>query len=616
MFNSFIFDASKGQTPESLARQRALAAQIMGQIGGQPARNTGEGIGNALASIGHGISANVLNRRANTAEQEGMSGASSLYDRIVNGIMGGPSTSIQQEDAPVGSVQRSPLDPASARVAQAHSSTAVPGGFSGSQQEFVDMLMPAALQASQRTGIDPRIIVAQAAQETGWGRSAPGNNYFGIKSHGKGGGQNLRTHEYVNGQRVNVNDSFRTFGSPEESVAGYADFIQQNPRYRPLMGAQGLDAQLEALQASGYATDPNYSRSVGQIARGIQLPQQQALEGMAVGEQMQMPQQQPAQMAQGGGMDIQTLMQAAANPWLNEGQRSVINALLQQQMQTQDPMRQLDMGIKQEQLNQLRNPRADPTDTQRNLAWRAAEAGLQPGTPEYNQFMITGGRNDGVTVNNMGNIPAGYQLMNDPETGAQRMEPIPGSPAAIEMEEATRSREGMRELTGRQLNPAIDDIQLARDLVEGSGLPTTGFIGSLLSNAPGTEAHSLANRIENIESAISLENLNQMRQNSPTGGALGNVSNSQMRLLSQAFGSLRQTQSGPELLYNLARMENILNDIVHGNGNGPTRIDLDPLRGQLSGGQRQSDTPRAGEIVDGYRFRGGDPSDPNSWERQ
>jgi flagellum-specific peptidoglycan hydrolase FlgJ len=145
--------------------------------------------------------------------------------------------------------------------------------ISGDKETFVASLLPAAMEESKRTGVDPRIIVAQAAQETGWGRSAPGNNYFGIKSHGQGGGQNLATHEYVDGKRVNVNDSFRTFESPADSVRGYGDFILKNPRYEGLRTAQGLDGQLQALQASGYATDPNYSRSVGAIARGIRLPE-------------------------------------------------------------------------------------------------------------------------------------------------------------------------------------------------------------------------------------------------------------------------------------------------------------------------------------------------------
>lgn len=133
------------------------------------------------------------------------------------------------------------------------------------------MLLPGALEASRRTGIDPRIIIAQAAQETGWGRSAPGNNYFGVKSHGKPGGQTFTTHEVINGKRVKMQDSFRQFGSPSESALGYADFINSNPRYRNFKGAQGLEAQAAALGRSGYATDPNYGSTVYNIARGIDI---------------------------------------------------------------------------------------------------------------------------------------------------------------------------------------------------------------------------------------------------------------------------------------------------------------------------------------------------------
>ncbi|SDX74180.1 glycoside hydrolase family 73 protein [Roseicitreum antarcticum] len=144
-----------------------------------------------------------------------------------------------------------------------------------SQQEFIDTLMPHALRVSERTGIDPRLVIAQAAQETGWGRSAPGNNYFGIKSHGREGGATHGTHEYVNGQRVNISDSFRQYDDPGQSADDYAHFLQSNPRYRNMLAAGDLDGQLAALGRSGYATDPNYSASVGRIARGITVPQRE-----------------------------------------------------------------------------------------------------------------------------------------------------------------------------------------------------------------------------------------------------------------------------------------------------------------------------------------------------
>lgn len=137
------------------------------------------------------------------------------------------------------------------------------------KQSFTDMLMPAAIEVSRKTGVDPRIIVAQAAIETGWGKHAPGNNYFGIKSHGTPGGQSLATTEYVNGEPVQIIDSFRGYKSPAESVLGYGDFINSNARYTALRNAKGMDAQLSELQKSGYATDPAYALKVGAVARGL-----------------------------------------------------------------------------------------------------------------------------------------------------------------------------------------------------------------------------------------------------------------------------------------------------------------------------------------------------------
>lgn len=136
-------------------------------------------------------------------------------------------------------------------------------------EQFIASLWPAALDASKRSGVDPRIIVAQAALESNWGKSAPGNNLFGIKSHGQSGGNSLMTNEVINGQNVRVRDSFRAYDSPSDSVAGYADFITANPRYRNFRGAQGLENQVAELGKSGYATDPNYGNKILSIASNI-----------------------------------------------------------------------------------------------------------------------------------------------------------------------------------------------------------------------------------------------------------------------------------------------------------------------------------------------------------
>ena len=122
----------------------------------------------------------------------------------------------------------------------------------------------------QPPGIDHRIILAQAALETGWGKHAPDNNYFGIK----GQGRKLKTLEADgHGGFVQIEDSFRGFASPQASFIGYADFLLANRRYGNFLqtgrSGRSLEEQTAALQASGYATDPNYGMKVLAIAQGI-----------------------------------------------------------------------------------------------------------------------------------------------------------------------------------------------------------------------------------------------------------------------------------------------------------------------------------------------------------
>jgi len=140
--------------------------------------------------------------------------------------------------------------------------------FAGSHAEFLASIMPGAIEASKRTGIDPRIIAAQAAHESAWGKHAPGNNFFGIK----GPGQMLGTHEEIGGHNVSVMASFRKYPSMAEGVAGYADFINHNRRYEPFKNAGGLENQLRELGRSGYATDSHYAEKIGAIAGRIQIP--------------------------------------------------------------------------------------------------------------------------------------------------------------------------------------------------------------------------------------------------------------------------------------------------------------------------------------------------------
>lgn len=125
---------------------------------------------------------------------------------------------------------------------------------------FIAAIAPFAIAEQIRTGVLASITIAQAALESGWGTSAPGNNLFGIK----GTGQDLVTREFVNGRFIDVVNGFRVYDSWEGSIIDHSDFLIANRRFAAA-GFFERSARLDyfgaalALQAAGYATDPDYA---------------------------------------------------------------------------------------------------------------------------------------------------------------------------------------------------------------------------------------------------------------------------------------------------------------------------------------------------------------------
>jgi hypothetical protein len=92
----------------------------------------------------------------------------------------------------------------------------------------------------------------------------------------------------------------------------------------------------------------------------------------------------------------------------------------------------------------------------------------------------------------------------------------------------------------------------------------TGIYGNLLKSVPNTPAHSVMLNIETIEAAVAFDRLQAMRNASKTGGALGQVSNIELRLLSSSLGNLKQSNSKEEFQRNLDQVKKVYNEIVHG----------------------------------------------------
>lgn len=141
-----------------------------------------------------------------------------------------------------------------------------------SPQAFVEKLRPLAEKAAAKLGVDPNLLMAQAALETGWGKSivrqnegGSSHNLFNIKADRawQGGRAVVPTLEYVDGLAIKERAAFRTYESFEASFNDYVDFVSDQPRYaEALQSTADPEAYVNALQEAGYATDPDYAEKI------------------------------------------------------------------------------------------------------------------------------------------------------------------------------------------------------------------------------------------------------------------------------------------------------------------------------------------------------------------
>lgn len=144
-----------------------------------------------------------------------------------------------------------------------------------SPQAYIESLLPYAQAVEQETGIDARLMLAQSALETGWGKhqikhadGSPSYNLFGIKAQAGWQGEraDIVTTEYRGGVAMKERAEFRAYGSYQESFSDYANFLQSNQRYADALAHRAEPVEFaHALQSSGYATDPAYGSKIEQI---------------------------------------------------------------------------------------------------------------------------------------------------------------------------------------------------------------------------------------------------------------------------------------------------------------------------------------------------------------
>jgi hypothetical protein len=194
--------------------------------------------------------------------------------------------------------------------------------------------------------------------------------------------------------------------------------------------------------------------------------------------------------------------------------------------------------------------------------------GLPAGTyqKDVNTGKITAVGGGGLTVNlppQIGPIPKDYRMVYDGNKPVA-MEVIPGSQTARELETLEGKGAMMAESTIRSSTIVQEDVKALRNAIKKQKIvdPVTGVTGEIASGVAGSARKSAEGLVRTIQANIGFDRLNQMRAESPTGGALGNITEQELRFLQSVLGSIDLNQKDADIIRNLDRLEKIYAGII------------------------------------------------------
>jgi hypothetical protein len=153
----------------------------------------------------------------------------------------------------------------------------------------------------------------------------------------------------------------------------------------------------------------------------------------------------------------------------------------------------------------------------------------------------------------------GYDEMEDPRDEVARLQAEELKRNAAQSDEDKRRKQ---EVYAMKVNTSLAKYQSLRSQIKeakelAAGMTTTGLLGVATGTIAGTPAYDLAQKIETILANVGFDRLQQMREESPTGGALGQVAVQELVSLQNSIANLKQGQSQEQFLGNLDRVDNV-----------------------------------------------------------
>ena len=557
----FLFGGDTPWTYEQVQQQRAIADRLRAANAGTP-RNVGEG----LSAIGRALGARRRENRAErrTGELQAEYEASPAYQAIF-GALGGGQPRAQGGASP---------QPAPQQGGGISETILPPAGF---PQSIVD----AAMGQDGVSRFNDSLSVTES-----------GGDYSVVNSEGYTGKYQFgpaRLQDYNNANNANVTmEAFRANPQLQEQVQRWHvgdidNFVAQNGLDQYIgQTIGGVTITQDGLRAmahlGGNAGMKRFLESGGQYnpsdSNGTSLADYAATHAGG-GQPATMSAQNRQPQGQQGQIDPRAIMQLMANPMATPEQKQYLGMLLQQQMAAQQPMSESDriaLELQRIELANAQNPQADQgTTDMQNYAFysqQEAQAGRQPAS--FNDWRNQS-RAAGATQVNVG--PQGQQFPDPPKgtvyardaDGNMVMEPdangymrpriVPFASAESEAEAALAAQQaaGAAESKGATADDVVTYIDRALGLMDDSDL-NTGIAGWVSGSVPFLPAGRLNSALTTIKGNLGFEALQNMRDNSPTGGALGQVSTFELDNLQSLEGQLNVGMPEADLRHNLNRI--------------------------------------------------------------
>lgn len=158
--------------------------------------------------------------------------------------------------------------------------------------QFIQALGPIAQKDYKKTGVLASVTMAQAINESGWGKSSlaqKSNNMFGMKTtlsgntwtgstwDGKSYVSVVTTEEY-GGKKVKITARFRKYDNVASSISDHSAYLSNaknglKKRYAGLTDTTNYSKQLKILQTGGYCTWSGYVNELTGLIKRYNLTQ-------------------------------------------------------------------------------------------------------------------------------------------------------------------------------------------------------------------------------------------------------------------------------------------------------------------------------------------------------